>query len=361
MSDALRADLKLSYANFTLDVDFTMPDKGITALFGPSGCGKSSILRILAGLEKRASGHVFLGKQCWLDSAKGIWMPPHQRPVGMVFQDARLFPHLSVLDNLMYGRKRRKRGAHHYSLERIVEMLDIGGKLKRMPTALSGGERQRVAIGRALLSEPEVLLLDEPLAALDRARKHEILPFLQQMHHELDIPMLYVSHSQDEIIQLADTLICIEAGRVRASGPLDTLLTSLGQSVAGELATSVLHGSVVRVPDRYGLADVETPLGVMKIPLELGNLGMKLRIKVSAQDVSLCLQKPTDSSILNIFPVTIQEVVTLDHAHLMVRIHAGGTSLLSKVTRKSGVDLNLKTGLKLYAQIKASSTSQGKF
>ena len=238
---SIRARLQHAYPGFALDVDLELPGRGVTAIFGPSGCGKTTLLRCIAGLERRAQGYLCVDDQVWQDDTKRIFVPVHQRSLGYVFQDASLFAHLSVSQNLNYGMQRVPVALRRVSLEQSIALLGIAQLLQRRPDALSGGERQRVAIARALASSPRILLLDEPLAALDAPRKAEVLPYLEKLHSELDIPVLYVSHAIDEVSRLADHLVLMKAGTVVASGRAEDLLTRLDLSLAhGDTAGAVL-------------------------------------------------------------------------------------------------------------------------
>jgi len=246
MSASILARLTLARDDFTLDVDLQLPGSGISALFGHSGSGKTSCLRCLAGLERAASAYIEVNGEVWEDSASGFFLPPHRRPIGYVFQEASLFPHLSVRANLEFGWRRVPAAQRKVSLEQACALLGIGHLLERRPATLSGGEAQRVGIARALLSSPRLLLLDEPLAALDGPRKREILPYLEHLHEELQIPLVYVSHAQDEVARLADYLVLLEQGKVLASGPIIETLARLDLPLAqGDDAGVVLEGLVV--------------------------------------------------------------------------------------------------------------------
>jgi len=227
MSQEIRAKFCVDRKDFQLDVDLTLPGSGITALFGHSGSGKTTCLRAMAGLERAPQGYFAIGDKVWQDEAKQHFIPTHQRALGVVFQEASLFPHLSVRANMEFGLKRTSTAASRFALPEVAELLGIRALLERAPEQLSGGERQRVAIGRALLAGPEILLMDEPLAALDLKRKREILPYLEQLHSELDIPIIYVSHAPDEVARLADHLVLLDAGKVVASGPLNQVLSRI--------------------------------------------------------------------------------------------------------------------------------------
>ncbi|MDX5372331.1 MAG: molybdenum ABC transporter ATP-binding protein [Pseudomonadaceae bacterium] len=354
---SLAIDLNLSHAEFSLEVALRLPGRGITALFGPSGSGKTSLLRCVAGLERPERGRIEVNGECWQDSARRHFLAPHKRALGYVFQEASLFPHLSVRGNLEYGQQRIPAGPRRIDLDQAVQLLGIDHLLERHPATLSGGERQRVGIARALLTSPRLLLLDEPLAALDGKRKQEILPYLERLHDELDIPMLYVSHAADEVARLADHLVLLEQGRALASGPLEQLLPRLDLPLAQtDDAGVVLHAQVCGHDERYQLLTLAlpaTPL-TLRLPHAPLPLGQALRLKVQARDVSLSLQPPGPSSILNRLPVRVLELADAEQsAQVLVRLELAGQPLLARITRYSRDQLDLQPGQALWAQIKA--------
>ncbi|RMO94881.1 Molybdenum import ATP-binding protein ModC [Pseudomonas syringae pv. philadelphi] len=357
MVSPIEVRLEMAYPEFTVSTDLTLPGFGITALFGPSGSGKTTCLRCIAGLEKAGHGFVRVHDEIWQDSAKGIFLPPHKRAIGYVFQEASLFAHLSVRANLEFGMKRIPRPQRRIELKQATELLGIDHLLERRPDKLSGGERQRAGIARALLTSPRLMLLDEPLAALDARRKSEILPYLERLHHELDIPMLYVSHAQDEVARLADHLVLLEEGKVLASGPLQETLARLDLPLAmGGDAGVVIEGLVSAYDREYHLLSVTLPGSALCMRVAHAEMspGTALRIKVQARDVSLNLQPEDHSSILNRLPVTVLEEMPADNtAHVLVKLDAGGTPLLARITRYSRDQLRLHRGQPLWAQIKA--------
>ena len=350
---ALRARFRLARGGFALDVDLELPGRGVTALFGPSGSGKTTLLRLIAGLERADGGFLAVDGRVWQDA--GVFLPTHRRPLGYVFQDANLFPHLSVRQNLEYGRARVTAAERRVSLERAIELLGIGPLLARRPHGLSGGERQRVGIARALAVSPRVLLMDEPLAALDLARKREILPYLENLHGELDIPVLYVSHAPDEVARLADHLVVLDAGRAVASGPLADTLARLDLPIRlGEDAGVVLEGSVVERDARWHLARVAFPGGAVWVRDGGHDPGQAVRVRILARDVSLALARPAGTSILNILPATVTALAVDGHpALVLVRLDVGGSSLLARLTARSAHALELAPGQRVHAQIKA--------
>lgn len=358
MSGVIRASFQGGLGDFSLEVDITAPGQGITALFGPSGSGKTTLLRCIAGLN-RLPGRLQVGDDIWQDDSD--FLPVHRRPIGYVFQEASLFPHLSVQDNLNYGRRRALRGgvAPRVDFDEAVALLGLETLLARAPQHLSGGERQRVAMGRALLSQPQLLLMDEPLAALDRQSKDEILPYLERLHESLSIPVLYVSHAIHEVERLADQLILLHQGRVQAAGPLATLLADprLPLSRAAEAAT-VLEGQVVAREAAYGLVHVQVGAQQLVLP---GNqsLGQALRVRVGAADVSLGRHPPVDTSILNALPCRVlsHERVPTHQVTVVLGLgeHGDGARLLARLSAKSWDERGFTEGEPVYARIKAVS------
>lgn len=358
MSKQIQARLQLRRDDFALDVDLQLPGRGVSALFGHSGSGKTSCLRCLAGLERAGSAYIEVNGEVWEDSARGHFLAPHKRPVGYVFQEASLFPHLSVQGNLEFGWRRVPASARKISQEQACQLLGISHLLGRKPATLSGGEAQRVGIARALLSSPRLLLMDEPLAALDSARKREILPYLERLHDELDIPLIYVSHAQDEVARLADHLVLLDNGKALASGPTAQTLARLDLPLAqSEDAGVVLEGLVVGHDPHYGLFDLRLPGSdgpLLRIAHPQLHVGSTLRLKVQARDVSLTLAADSASSILNRLPVLVRECRAADNpAHVLVSLDAGGSALLARVTRFSAEQLGVQPGLRLWAQIKS--------
>ena len=350
---SIQASLQHSYPGFALGVDLTLPSRGVTAIFGPSGCGKTTLLRCIAGLERRANGYLCVGDEVWQDDTKRSFVPVHQRSLGYVFQDASLFAHLSVSQNLNYGMQRVPTALRRVSLGQSIELLGIAHLLQRRPDALSGGERQRVAIARALASSPRILLLDEPLAALDSARKAEVLPYLEKLHSELDIPVLYVSHAIDEVARLADHLVLMEAGKVVASGHAEDLLTRLDLSLAhGDTAGAVLTLTLSQHDEQDHLSTAIFNGGLLSLPIQNKTIGQSLRIRVQARDVSLTLQQQSGTSILNILSATVRAIAPDSPGQVIVSLDVGGCALLARITERSARTLALEPGLKLYAQIK---------
>jgi molybdate transport system ATP-binding protein len=357
MTQAITARFQLEYGEFQLAVDLSLPGSGVTVLFGHSGSGKTSLLRCIAGLQKAQQGFLQINGQVWQDSQQNIFLPTHQRSLGYVFQEANLFPHLSVSDNLQFGLKRvTKAISNPVDLQHIIELLGIEHLMQRMPSSLSGGERQRVAIARAVVLTPEVLLMDEPLASLDYKRKQEILPFLGRLHQELNIPVLYVTHSQQEVAQLADHLVILEAGRMLASGPALETISRLDVPMAQDRdASTVWQVEVLEHETEYHLTRVRFDGGELSLPMLDAQIGTVLRLQIYARDVSIALTAPIDTSILNVLPATITDLSFERNGQSVVKLQVGQLSLLAHITRKSALLLKLQSGMAVFAQIKGTS------
>ena len=349
----IQARFKLDRPDFSLEIDVSLPGRGVSALFGPSGAGKTSCLRAVAGLDRPYSSYIEVNGSVWQDDARNFFMPTHDRPLGFVFQEASLFPHMNVRRNLEYGMKRVAAARRRVSLEYVVELLGIGPLMERAPESLSGGERQRAAIARALATSPNLLLLDEPLAALDIKLKSEIIPYLERLHDELDIPVLYVSHAPDEVARLADHLVLLERGRVVTSGPLNSLLTRLDLPLAGgDSAGAWIEGEVIGYESNYHLLSIAFRGGQFHLPSKPRRVGQRVRLRIQARDVSLSLEKRTDSSIINILPARVIDLRDDALGQVMVALALGKSRLLCRVTRKSANTLELCPGKDIYAQIK---------
>ncbi len=351
-SSAICARFQVQWSGFHLDVDLQLPAQGITALCGHSGSGKTTVLRCIAGLERTAHGYLNFCGTCWQDQTR--FLPTHQRPLGYVFQETSLFPHLSVQGNLDYAR-RRVRATTRIALAPLLEVLGIEHLLQRMPQHLSGGERQRVAIARALATSPQLLLMDEPLAALDWQRKQEILPYLERLRNQLEIPMLYVSHVPDEVARLADYLVLLEQGRVVAAGALAETLARLDLPLAQAAdAAVVLEAQVVAYDAHYHLHTLQFGGGQLLVAAGTQRLGQRLRLRIHARDVSLSLQRAEGSSILNRLPATVCAVAPADTpAQVLVQLDCGGTFILARITRRSLDQLRIAPGIAVWAQIKS--------
>ncbi|HEX9173207.1 MAG TPA: molybdenum ABC transporter ATP-binding protein [Telluria sp.] len=352
---SIHARFRIDHPGFRLDVDLQLPGRGVSALFGVSGSGKTTCLRAIAGLERAPGGYLEVNGALWQDEAQGIFLPTHRRPLGYVFQEASLFAHLDIRHNLEYGLRRAPAGTRKVDLRRVLELLGIAALQERMPDRLSGGERQRVAIARALLTSPQLLLMDEPLAALDLARKQEILPYLERLHDELEIPVIYVSHASDEVAHLADHLVVLEQGRVLASGPLSETLARIDLPIRlGEDAGVVLEGEVAERDAHWHLARIAFPGGHLWVRDSGVPIGQRVRVRILARDISLALETHDDSSILNVLPATVEQIAADTHPALaLVRLNAGGVPLVARITHRSAANLNLHPGLNVWAQIKA--------
>ena len=346
--------LRLPRDAFVLDVQLSLPSRGVSALFGPSGCGKTTLLRALAGLE-RAAGRVAIGDRVWQDDAAGVFVPVHRRPIGYVIQEAALFPHLDVRRNIDYGRRRVAASAQRVALDGVIELLGIAHLLQRRTGTLSGGERQRVAIARALATSPGLLLMDEPLAALDAQRKAEVLPYLERLHAELDIPVVYVSHAIDEVARLAHHLVLMAQGRVLAAGPLAEVMSRLDLPTAhGEAAGVVLEARLAERDAQWQLARFDLGEGHALWARDPGlATGRAVRLRVLARDVSLSLSPQAGSSIGNQLPGQVQDMADDTHPALtLVRVRVGRVPVVARLTRRSAHALQLAPGRPVWVQVK---------
>jgi molybdate transport system ATP-binding protein len=342
-------------AGFTLDARLTGPDSGITALFGRSGAGKTTIINALAGLLKPDRGRIVVGGETLFDSERRIDLPPERRRLGYVFQEGRLFPHYSVRGNLLYGAKQQAQGP---SFDSVVDLLGIKDLLARRPTDLSGGEKQRVAIGRALLASPQLLLMDEPLASLDAARKAEILPFIERLRDELKLPIFYVSHEVEEIVRLADLLVILEGGRVAAAGPVEELTSRVdlwhltGRHEAGSVVRTVLRGH----DTTFGLSELAFPGGRLRVERLALPLGTPVRIRIRARDVVLATEKPSHLSIRNAFAGTVTEIAPARGPLIDLKLDIGSATepvpLWARITHRACQELQLAPGKPIFALVK---------
>jgi molybdate transport system ATP-binding protein len=352
---SFKAKFWLDYGAFKLAVDLCLPRSGVTVLFGDSGSGKTTLLRCIAGLQRGPQGYLEINGNVWQDSEKGIFLPTHQRPLGYVFQEANLFPHLTVMGNLQFGLKRIEKPSNTF-LEPVLELLGISHLLNRMPDKLSGGERQRVAIARALVLNPEILLMDEPLASLDAKRKHEILPFLIKLHQQSNIPIIYVTHSQQEVAQLADYLVILDKGKVLASGTLSETLSRLDIPLAhGKEAATVWDMTISGHETEYHLTRVANEGGELCLPTINAAVGTFLRVQIYARDVSITLDKPIATSILNVLPAIVNGIIDDQSGRCVVQLQVAKHLLLAHISSKSAQLLGLKVGAVAFAQIKGTS------
>jgi|FLOH01.1.fsa_nt_gi molybdate transport system ATP-binding protein len=349
---SIEAQYSITRGDFLLDVDFSMPSRGVTALFGPSGSGKSTLLRAIAGLDFHPQGFLKVAGETW--QGDGRFAPAHQRPFAYVFQEASLFAHLNVRSNLEYGFKRVPPQQRHISVERAIQLLGLENLVARKPETLSGGERQRVAIARALCVSPQFLLMDEPLAALDEASKREILPYLESLHDSLGIPVLYVSHTLQEIARLADYLVLLEAGKVVAAGPVPQMLTRLDLPLAHSSDAGAIFATQVAGFDQvFHLTHLDFSGGRFAVPGMALKLGQQVRVRIAARDVSLTLEHQGSTSIQNIFPAVVEELALENDAQVMVRLQVGDAPLLSRITKKSAAELDVQPGKQMFAQVKS--------
>jgi molybdate transport system ATP-binding protein len=340
---------------FALDASFATATSGVTALFGPSGCGKSTILAAVAGLLRPQEGQVVLGDTVLLDTARGLCLPPERRRCGVVFQDSRLFPHLSVASNLRYGERRAPRDGGGPGFEEVVALLGIGPLLDRRPARLSGGEKQRVALGRALLSRPRLLLMDEPLAALDAGRRAEVLPFLARLREAAALPILYVTHALDEVDALADRLVVLEAGRVLAEGSLEAMALRTDLPLAARRDAGAVLACTVRehLPGR-GLTRLAFPGGTLLVPQRGEAVGTHARLRVRARDVAVATAEPHGLSTQNVLPAQVLGLGAAPTPHeAFIRLAIGPTELFARVTRDSVARLGLEPGMAVWAVVKA--------
>ncbi len=347
----------LQRAEFRLTVDVEVPGQGVTALFGRSGCGKTTLLRCVAGLEPTVRGRLRVHGEAWQDAER--FVPAHQRPVGYVFQEGQLFPHLSVLGNLLYGYRRIPAERRIVQPDDVTRLLGLEGLLERRTSQISGGQRQRVAMGRALLTSPQILLMDEPLAALDQISKAEILPYLERLHEELSIPVLYVSHAIEEVARLADHMLLMEDGRVRAQGPLRDLITRADLPlVHGEQAAAILVGELGWHLDEEHLSCINVAGASLFVPRLSDQISSTLRVRILARDVSVARQAPLPSSILNCLPCEIVEIVDDPHpGHCVLKLRLGEQYLLSRITQRSRAQLELAVGDPVWASVKGVALS----
>lgn len=340
---------------FNLDLDLEIPGRGVTALFGQSGSGKTTALRCMAGLERGSMGYLEVAGEVWQDDSKGVFLPTHRRPLGYVFQESSLFPHLDIRRNLEYGLKRAS--GHRISLDRAVTLLGIGHMLSRMPDKLSGGERQRVAIARALAVSPGLLLMDEPMASLDIRLAGEIMPYLEKLRDDLNIPIVYVSHSPDEVARLADHIVALDGGRVVAQGPLAETLARLDLPIRlGEDAGVVVDAVIGARDEAWHLIRADFAGGELWVRDPGLTVGHHVRVRILARDVSLALAHQEHTSILNLMQGTVAGIADDAHpAQSLVRIEVGGTPIISRLTKRSAAALDLAPGRPVWVQIKTAA------
>jgi molybdate transport system ATP-binding protein len=358
----IHVEFRNTLGKFTLEAVFTVPAAGITMLFGPSGCGKTTVLRCIAGLIHVKDGFCDIAGEVWQERS-GTFVPTHKRPLGYVFQEASLFPHISVRRNLLFGAPKEHLDGPIIDFDEVVDLLGIRALLDRSPGNLSGGERQRVGIGRALLSQPKVLLMDEPLSALDRRTKGEILPFIEKLRDHFALPIFYVTHDMAEVQRLADQMVLLDKGRVVAVGPLTELQADPHSMLAtAQEAAVTLQGVIAESEDRFGLLRVSLPGGHIILAMASGALGDQFRVRIFATDVSLARDPPVGSSILNVLPARIIAINALSPYEVLASLglgeDGGGARLLARVSQKSWQELRFARGQKVFAQIKSVGLSR---
>jgi molybdate transport system ATP-binding protein len=364
----IRAEFRSTLGNFTLDTSFEAPIAGVTALFGPSGCGKTTVLRCVAGLIHVKDGYFNIGGEIWQDRDQ-TFVPTYRRPLGYVFQEASLFPHLSVRRNLLFGAPRQQpMDRPGIDFDEVVDLLGIRALLDRSPRNLSGGERQRVGFGRALLTQPKLLLMDEPLSALDRKTKGEILPFIEKLRDHFSLPIFYITHDMTEVERLAEHIVLLDKGLLVASAALSELQSDPSSPLAASREAAVTLKGVVEDSDvKFGLAKISVPGGMLIAPPPpppTGAVGQLRRIRILASDVSLAREEPSRSSILNVLPARVVAIKPLDRYETVVAVALGkkgdGARLLSRMTQKSLAELGLAEGQSVYAQVKYVSLGPGR-
>lgn len=352
----IKAGFTIRHGGFSLQAELALPSSGVTAIVGPSGCGKTSLLRAIAGLE-RQPGYVRVNGATWQDDENGIFVPVHLRGIGFVFQEASLLPHLTVRRNIEFGWKRTAPAHRKLDREQMLDLLGIGHLLERRPAGLSGGERQRVAIARALLTSPSLLLMDEPMASLDMTRRQEVLPYLERIHDELAIPVIYVSHAPDEVARLADHIVLLDAGKVVASGPIAEMTARLDLPMAfDDDAGVVVSGVVESYDEQYQLACLRIAGGLIRVAHRKLALGAPLRVRILARDVVLNLRPQQDTSALNQLQAeVVAEMPARTQMHTIIRLDAAGMPMLARITRLSRDHLQIGAGKRVWVQFKATA------
>jgi molybdate transport system ATP-binding protein len=355
----LRVNVTLNRGAFRLDAHFDAPTPGVTALFGRSGCGKTTLVNLVAGLLREGEGRISLGDEIWLDSTRNICVAAEQRGIGYVFQDARLFPHYTVRGNLLYGARRSLTAASPATFDDIVALLGLEPLLQRRPTALSGGERQRVALGRALLAQPRLLLLDEPLASLDASRREEVLPYLEQLRDHYAIPMVFVSHRFDEVLRLATHMIVMDNGQITAAGDVGnvSLSPALRSIVGQEAVGAVVEGRVIDIDAASALASVAVGSGIFRMPAQSLKPQQSLRLQLLARDIILAVHEPRGLSVRNQLRGTVT-AITNDGTGDLIELDTGGARLLARITTAATTELALAPGSPVWILVKAVSVSR---
>jgi molybdate transport system ATP-binding protein len=354
----LRVDVRKERADFTLDVRFEVPTPGTIALFGRSGCGKTTLVNSIAGLERADRAYVALDNEVLEDTSANVRIPVERRRIGYVFQDPRLFPHMNVRANLRYGERRAARHPQLVKFDHVVELLGLATLLERRPHELSGGERQRIALGRALLSQPRLMLLDEPLAALDAPRRDEVLPYLERLRDEFSIPMVYVSHRFDEVLRLATHVVVMDHGKVAVQGGLESVSrhAALRTIVGDDAMGSVLNGSIASSDPSTGLAAVQVGTGILHTHLPNATPGALVRVQLLARDIILATQPVEGLSVRNMLAGTIVRIESEDQETDLVDVDIGGGAIvLARVTRAASIALSLRADMSVWVLIKSVS------
>jgi molybdate transport system ATP-binding protein len=351
---SLQVKFNLQRGTFSIQTEFELDRIGITALFGQSGCGKTTLLRCIAGLEPDVIGYCKYESTLWQSSQSNQFVPTCKRNIGFVFQQAYLFPHLSVQKNLFYGLKEEKTTGKILDPDNVIQILNLEPLLNRSTLKLSGGEIQRVAIGRALLSSPDLLLMDEPLSALDQRGKNEILEYIEQLYSELNIPLIFISHTLEEVARLAENILLMKDGRIMAQGKANEIFTQMNLPLAHEQsASAIINASVKHHDDDYSLTELAFEQHTIRIPAVVKEIGEPVKVLIHARDVSITLSPPEKTSILNTFAVTIEDIQEESPAQVIVKLNMGKQCLLARITRKSMDNLELEKGKSVFAQVKS--------
>lgn len=351
---SLQVKFNLRRDTFSLQTEFELDRIGITALFGKSGCGKTTLLRSIAGLEPDVTGYCKYDTAQWQSSQDNQFVPTYKRNIGFVFQHAYLFPHLSVRKNIFYGLKQEKTSRKILDPDNVIQILNLEPLLNRSTIKLSGGEIQRVAIGRALLSSPDLLLMDEPLSALDQRGKIEILEYIERLYLELNIPLIFISHTLEEVARLAENILLMEDGRILAQGKANEIFTQMNLPLAHEqTASAIINAHVKHHDDDYSLTELEFEKNTIRIPTVMKEIGEPVKVLIHARDVSITLAPPEKTSILNTFAVTIHDIQEESPAQVVVKLNMGEQCLLARITRKSMDNLDLEKGKSVFAQVKS--------
>ena len=351
----LEVELRHRFPGFRLDVAFTGPLSGITALFGASGCGKTTVIDAIAGLLRVEAGRIALGGEVLFDAERRIDLPARRRRIGYVFQEPRLFPHLSVENNLLYGWRRAPAASNRIGRDRVIDLLGLAPLLARRPATLSGGEKQRVGLGRALLAQPRLLLMDEPLAALDRDRKADVIPYIEQLRDVFGLPVVYVSHAIEEVARLADHVVLLAGGRVTAAGPVVDIMADLDllDHLDAFEGGAVVAVEVAGHDDGFQLTRLRFAGGELVVPRIASPAGGRLRARIRARDVILALDRPEGISAINVLAAVVTGVRLEAGPFAEVQVRIGTVPLVARITRQSAARLGIAPGQRLFAVVKS--------